>query len=170
MDNYTSGKLIVDNKTNTLWGFSKTDLSYISPGQLTKIPKVNKVSFPYPLRKSITGYECISNLDENRFLLGSSTGYIIIDLNKLINKSYQIHINSIRNHALNSETKYIDSNIFGEFKNNQNNIQFGYSIAEFDKYLESEYQFQLEGFYDALGVKINAMLDVLETHGLMIAS
>lgn len=147
-DNYTSGKLIVDNKTNTLWGFSKTDLSYISPGKLTNLPKVNKVSFPYTLRKSITGYECISNLVDNRFLLGSSTGYIIIDLDKITNKSYQIHINSIRNHALNSKTSFIDRNIFGEFKNNQNNIQMNFSIAEFDKYLESEYQYQLEGFYD----------------------
>jgi DNA-binding CsgD family transcriptional regulator len=148
LDNYTSGKLIVDNNTNTLWGFSKTDLSFISPGKLTSTPKVNKVSFPYSLRKSITGYESISNLEDNRFLLGSSSGYIIIDLDKITNKSYQIHINSITNHALNSKTNFIDKNIIGEFKNNQNNIQFNYSIAEFDKYLESEYQFQLEGFYD----------------------
>lgn len=147
-DNYTSGKMIVDDKTNTLWGFSKTDLSFISPGKLTSTPKVNKVSFPYSLRKSITGYECISNLEDNRFLLGSSTGYIIIDLDKLTNKSYQIHINSIINHALNSKTNFIDKNILGEFKNKQNNIKFNYSIAEYDKYLESEYQFQLEGFYD----------------------
>jgi len=147
-EDYTSGKLIVDKKTNTLWGFSKTDLSYISPGKLTNIPKINKISFPYSLRKSITGYECISNLETNKYLLGLSTGYIIIDLDKIINKSYQIHINSIRNHALNSNINMIDKNVFGEFRNKENNIEFNYSIAEFDKYLESEYQYQLEGFYD----------------------
>ena len=147
-EDYTSGKLIADKKTNTLWGFSKTDLSYISPGKLTNIPKINKVSFPYPLRKSIDGFECISSLEANKFLLGSSTGYIIIDLDKIKNMSYQIHVNSITNHALNSKNRIIDKNLFGEFKNKENNIEFSYSIAEYDKYLESEYQYQLKGFYD----------------------
>ena len=147
-ENYTSGKLIVDNKTNTLWGFSKTDLSYVSPGKLTNEPKINKVAFPYNLRKSITGYECISNLEGNKFLLGSSTGYVLINLDKIKTKSYQISINSIRNHALNSETFTVDRNLYSEFNNNENNIQFSYSIPEFDKYLVTEYQFQLKGFYN----------------------
>lgn len=147
-DNYTSGKLIVDQNTNMLWGFSKYDLSYITPGELSNTPKVNKVSMPYSLRKGITGYECISNLEENKFLLGSSTGYIIIDLDKIFNKSYQIQINSIKNYALNSELKHLNKNSAAEFNNNENNLEFTYSIAEFDKYLESEYQFKLEGLYN----------------------
>jgi len=147
-DNYTSGKLIVDRNTNTLWGFSKNDLSYISTGELTKIPKIKKFSMPYTLRKSITGYECISSLEENKFLLGSSTGYIIIDLDKIYDKTYQVNINSIKNYALNSNVKHLNKNVSGEFKNNENNIEFTYNIAEFDKYLEAEYQFQLKGLYD----------------------
>lgn len=147
-DNYTSGKLIVDQNTNTLWGFSKTDLSYFSPGKLTNIPKINKIAFPYMLRKSLTGYESISNLEEHRFLLGSSTGYIIIDLEKITNKPYQININSVRNHSLKSPIRAIDKNISENFKNKENNIEFAFSIPEFEKYLESEYQYQLLGFYD----------------------
>ena len=147
-DSYTSGKLIVDKNTNTLWGFSKNDLSYISPGKLTNTPKINKVSIPYTLRKGITGYECISNLEDNKFLLGSSTGYIIIDLDKIIDKTYQIHINTIKNYARNSKKRSLDKNVLGEFKTNENNFEFTYSIAEFDKYLEAEYQFQLKGFYE----------------------
>ena len=145
-DNYTSGKLIVDNDTNILWGFSETDLSYISPGKLTKIPIVYKVSIPYTLRKGITGYECISNLEDDRFLLGSSIGYIIIQMDKILEKSYEIKINSIKNHAINSNVKVIDKNVYGEFKNDENNINFKFNIPEFDKYLETEFQYQLEGY------------------------
>ena len=145
-DNYTSGKLIVDNDTNILWGFSETDLSYISPGKLTKIPIVYKVSIPYTLRKGITGYECISNLEDDRFLLGSSIGYIIIQMDKILEKSYEIKINSINNHAINSNVKVIDKNVYGEFKNDENNINFTFNIPEFDKYLETEFQYQLEGY------------------------
>ena len=147
-DNYTSGKLIVNSDTNTLWGFSKTDLSYISPGKLSNEPKINKIAFPYSLRKSIAGYECISHLDNNKFLLGSSTGYVLIDLDKIKTKSFQISINSIRNHAINSKIFLVDKNLSSEFKDNENNIQFNYSIAEFDKYLEAEYQYQLKGLYN----------------------
>ena len=115
---------------------------------MTNTPKINKVAIPYTLRKSITGYECISNLEDHKFLLGSSTGYIIIDLDKIVNKSYQIHINSIKNYSLNSNVRNLDRNTSGELKNNENNLKFTYSIAEYDKYLEAEYQFQLRGFYD----------------------
>jgi DNA-binding CsgD family transcriptional regulator len=147
-DTFTSGKMIVDNNTNTLWGFSKNDLSFISPGKLTKTPIVNKISFPYTLRKGLSGYESISSLGDNRFILGSSMGYIIIELDKIKNKTYKININSIRNNALNSEVVSIDKNVFGDFKNNENNIEFTYNIAEFDKYLEQEYQYQIIGLYD----------------------
>jgi len=147
-NNYTSGKLIVDNNTNTLWGFSKNDVSYVSPGQLTNSPKINKLAFPYTLRKGITGYECLSNLEDNRFLLGSATGYIIIELDKIIDKSYKIQINSISNRFINTDARIIDKTIYEEFKNKENNMQFTFSVAEFDKYLETEYQFQLQGLYD----------------------
>lgn len=147
-ENYTSGKLIVDKNTNSLWGFSQTDLSYITPGKLTNALQINKVPFPFTLRKSITGYEYISNLNDNRFLLGSSTGYIVIDLDKIVNKSYEININSIKNYTINSDKKPQDKNFTGDFKNKENNIEFNYNIAEFDKYLESEYQFQLDGYYN----------------------
>jgi len=45
-----------------------------------------------------------------------------------------------------------------------------HSITDADTNLGAVNEAQLEGFYDALGTKVNAILDVLETHGLMIAS
>ena len=33
----------------------------------------------------------------------------------------------------------------GEFENNFNNIEFNFSVPQYDKYLDTEYQYQLEG-------------------------
>ncbi|MFC4720884.1 triple tyrosine motif-containing protein [Geojedonia litorea] len=147
-ESYNSGKLIADQDTKILWGFSKKGLTFVSPGELTNTPKLNTISFPYSLRKGVTGYESISNLGNNEFLLGSFNGYIMINMGKLESKTYEIHINSVRNNKLGEDPLPINLKNFISFKNKENNIDFTYSIAEFDKYLEQEYQYQLKGLYN----------------------
>ena len=44
-EDYTSGRLIFNEETNTLWCFSKKDLNYISPDKLSNTPKINKIPF-----------------------------------------------------------------------------------------------------------------------------
>ncbi|TVZ60291.1 regulatory LuxR family protein [Flavobacteriaceae bacterium MAR_2010_105] len=147
-ESYNSGKLIADEDAKILWGFSKKGLTLVSPGELTNTPKLNTISFPYSLRKGMTGYETISSLGNNRFLLGSFNGYIVIEWDKLQSKTYEIHINSVRKNVLGEEPTSINLKEFKAFKNNENNIDFTFSIAEYDTYHEQEYQYQLKGLYD----------------------
>ena len=143
---YTSGKLIPDVTNNILWGVSKKDISYLSPGKLSNIPKVNKVSFSKGLSRGLTGYENISHLKNQEYLIGTSMGYIVLDLDKVHNKSYNISINSITIGSLEHDILHsIDKTVKGEFDNKESTLQFSYSVAEFDKYLDTEYQYQLEG-------------------------
>ncbi len=143
---YSSGKLVVDN--NKLWSFSNKEINYISPGKLSEIPKINTIPFPSILRKEMVGYENIIHIENQEYLFGTSTGYIIIDLNKIDQKAYQIHINSITNYALDEQFMTIENDVYGNFKNTQNNFEFIFSVAEFDKYRVAEYQYQLQGHYD----------------------
>ncbi len=147
-NHYTSGKLIPDPFHNKLWGFSDKNLSYISSGKLSDTPDITLIPFPQSLRKEMVGYETISYLEGNKYLLGTSTGYVIIDLDKLNIKAYSIDINTITNYTIEGNSFLIDKSSFSEFKNKENNIEFTYSIPEFDKYLETEYQYQLKGYYD----------------------
>ncbi|MEZ4802970.1 MAG: triple tyrosine motif-containing protein [Gelidibacter sp.] len=147
-DHYTSGKLIPDDFHNKLWGFSDKNLSYVSPGKLSDIPNITLMAFPQSLRKEMAGYETISYLDGNRYLLGTSSGYVIIDLDKIYEKSYTISINTITNYTIEGNSLLIDQSKTAEFANKENNIEFTYSVAEFDKYLEADYQYQLKGYYD----------------------
>ena len=73
-------------------------------------------------------------------------GYIVLDLDKVHNKSYNISINSITIGSLEHDILHsIDKTVKGEFDNKESTLQFSYSVAEFDKYLDTEYQYQLEG-------------------------
>lgn len=144
---YTSGKLILDNSNKKLWSFSKKNLSYISPGKLSDIPKINRVPLSAALPKGLTGYENISFLQNNTYLIGTSTGYIILDLNKLNKKEYNVYINSITKSDLKNNRQSVSKQNSTDFKNKENNIEFNYSVTEFDKFLDTEYQYQLKGFY-----------------------
>ncbi|WP_298895006.1 triple tyrosine motif-containing protein [uncultured Psychroserpens sp.] len=145
-ETYVSGKLV--NTPGKLWSFSKRNVNYISPGLLSDTPQINRIPLPSDLRESLTGYENIIPIDNQEYLIGTSSGYIIVDLSKMRNQSYRIKINSISNYALDSDSKMIEPSVKKEFHNKNNNFAFTYSIAEFDKYLESEYQYKLDGNYN----------------------
>ncbi|WP_428741771.1 triple tyrosine motif-containing protein [Tenacibaculum sp.] len=149
---YTSGRLINDIKGNKLWSFSSQEISYVTPSKLSNIPKINNISLPRSIRSDVSGFENISYLNDNKYLYGNSSGYIIIDLDKLHNESHSIKINSISNSNFKNgngfKSNYLDRSVKGDLQNNQNNIEFHYSVPEFNKYLVTEYQYKLEGIYN----------------------
>ena len=66
-----------------------------------------------------------------------------------------------------------DENDNGIITNQQANIAdavTSHSITDTATELDAANELELEGFFDALGTKINAILDVLEAHGLMADS
>ncbi len=145
---YTSGKLVHIEQTNKLWTFSSNGISYIASGKLSNEPKIENISLPNAIRNNMGGYENISYIDNERYLFGSSSGYLIIDLDKLKNASYDIAINSIKNFTDKNEEILVDKKSEGKFKNVDNDLEIQYSVSEFDKYIEAEYQYQLIGMYD----------------------
>jgi len=68
-------------------------------------------------------------------------------MNKLQDKTYDISINSIINGNHENELQIVNRNTVGDFENNNNSIEFKYSVVEFEKYLDTEYQYQLKGIY-----------------------
>tara|TARA_R110002049_G_scaffold292252_2_gene476646 strand:- start:35010 stop:37817 length:2808 start_codon:yes stop_codon:yes gene_type:complete len=147
---FTSGKLVNDTETNKLWAFSLNGLSYLTPGKLSNTPNINKISLPSFVRNDVSGYENISYLNDNRYLYGTSHGYIIIDVDRFQEKPYQISINLISNSTYNNGYKTLLHNKqeYGNFKNNENNIEFSYNIPEYKRYLVAEYQYKLDGIYN----------------------
>ncbi|MDO7171545.1 triple tyrosine motif-containing protein [Mariniflexile sp. AS56] len=149
-ETYTSGKLVSDAQSNKLWSFSKYNISYIAPRKLSDIPKINTISLPINLRNDVAGYENMTYINDNLYLYGTSQGYILIDLAKMVDTNFKISINSILTSTYNNGYKFnlINKNDKGDYKNNENNIQFEFSIPEYKKYIVAEYQFKLDGIYN----------------------
>lgn len=149
-NSFISGKLIAEPKTNKLWGFSKNQISFISPGKLSKKPEVNSIPMPYEFRKSVSSFENILSIDDQNYLLGTTSGYILINMEESFNKDYKTEINHIISNKFrsNDNSKIVDKTVDGSFLPNYNNIEISYSIPEYNKYLKAEYQYQLEGMYN----------------------
>lgn len=146
--NYISGRLINDSKTNKLWSFSESDISYAVPRELSSELKINKISISQNLRNSIESFENIIHLDDKKFLFGTSSGYLIVDLNKIYKNSRNISINEVVISDLDNKTFKIDRSITKDLDTKDNNIEFSFSVPEYDKFEEVKYQHQLKGLYD----------------------
>ena len=147
-DNYISGKLLYDPYKKSLWSFSKTELNYVTPGQLSNQQLINSIALNAVMRNGVRGYESIVYFKNNSYLLGTSSGYIIIDLNKLNKTESDLTINAITINALNKAPKYLDKRVAGVFKNSENNIKFSFNVNNYEKYIETQYQYQLRGLHD----------------------
>ncbi|WP_246277460.1 triple tyrosine motif-containing protein [Winogradskyella ursingii] len=148
-ENFISGKTVVDKDSNRLWGFSKDHIFYIEPGKISDEPSMQRIFLPSEIRKSKSGYENLLSLDTNKYLIGSKEGYLILDLDKLIDESYRIQLNSINYQALQNKEKPLELTAVNPSLNNtDNNIRFAYSVPEYDKFLPTQYQYRLDGIYN----------------------
>ena len=148
-DDFISGKLVYDPVHKSLWNFSKSSINYITPGNLSDIPDFKTIDINALSRNGVRSYESIVWFRDNKYILGTSSGYIIIDLDKLASASNELFINSIAVNELNKNQKLIDKNKKGSFSYDENNILFSYNVNNYDKFIETNYQYQLEGLYDS---------------------
>lgn len=145
---YTSGKLLVDN-TEKLWAFSNDNISYVDVNDLTNDLKINKIAISYPLRKGQVGYENISHLKNNNYLIGITDGYLTLDISQINKgKSYQLILNSIELNTVGTSNIGVDIQKPGEFEYINNSVTFSYSVPVYNKYKEVQYQYKLKGRYD----------------------
>ncbi len=146
-DEYVTGKMIVD-KSNKLWFFTKNYIYYYSSGKLSSELKKNSLPIPSSLTNSMPGYENILQLNDNRYLIGTTDGYYILNNDDFKFNNYKVSIFGISNNVLNSKSKNVSISENGNFKHNENNLAFSYAIPEYDKYINAEYQYKLEGLHD----------------------
>ncbi len=144
-DNYISGKLIVD-KTNKLWAFTKDNIVYVTTDDVTNKPKINTISIPSYLRKGPLGYENITLINGDRYLLGTANGYITIDLSQIeYTQNYYVYLNSVTLEGLDEQVERLEVGAKGDLNYKKGIISFEYSVPEFDKFLEVKYQYRLNG-------------------------
>jgi DNA-binding CsgD family transcriptional regulator len=146
-DGYTSGKLIVDN-SNGIWLFSKNYIHYFTWSKISDSLKENGMSIPSSLTNSMMGYENIAQLSNGDYLIGSTDGYYIMNINNISLKNYTVSIANITTNKRNDTFVSHSIKKNGDFKYDDNNISISYTVPEYNKYINVEYQYLLEGFQD----------------------
>ena len=146
-DEYFTGKMIVD-KTNKLWFFTKNYIHYYSSGKLSSDLKKNSLPIPASLTNSMPGYENILQLSDDEYLIGTSDGFYVLKNNEFKFNNYRVSIFGITNNTLNTKSANVSISENGNFKYDENNLAFYYAVPEYDKYINAEYQYKLEGLHD----------------------
>jgi AraC family chitin signaling transcriptional activator len=146
-EGYTSGKLIIDN-SNKIWLFSKNYIYYFSLSKLSDQLKQNLIPIPASLTNSMSGFENVSQISNFEYLIGTTDGYYIININDLSFKNYEISITGTAINKLNGNFKNSSILEEGNFEYDENNIIFNYTVPEYNKYISVEYQYLLVGFQD----------------------
>ena len=145
---YISGSLVPD-KTGKLWSFTKDYFVTISRSQIDDGFKVEKISAPQSLRDEMEGYENIALLGDDQYVVGTSSGYLIMDTSLVPDNNSQVNINAIRVRALDNPEVRVKLDTLGVFKPNVNNIAFDYSTPNYQKFRRAQYQFKLDGWQDS---------------------
>lgn len=150
-DDLPVGIFVSDTENGRLWCFSKTNIVQIRPGRFSTTAEINRIAIPSDLRKNlgVLGFESLTPLKNEKYLIGISNGYLTLDLNKVATKEYVVRISSIARKSTGSALEKVLLEGDTDFNSAQNNLSFAYSIPEFDKYTEVKYQYQLQGKYDS---------------------
>jgi DNA-binding CsgD family transcriptional regulator len=150
LDDMMTGRLIFNDKKDKLWGFSDKNIICVTPGKFDNTLQSINISVPNFFRESLglLSFESITHLNDENYLIGSSSGYTILNLDNLDSKDYTVKINSIEKEFLdadNQRASLVQNNVF---RANENSLNFAFSVPEYDKYTEVQYQYQLEGLFD----------------------
>ena len=145
-DNFISAKLTFDKSNNKLWSFTKDDIRYFTPGKLSNKPDLEIIPIKESMRKGADGYEVVIYLEDKKYLIGATDGYLVVDLNNVKEpNSFKVKISEIYNNEIDKTQNKISLIKEVEFENNQNNFEFFYSAVNFSKTSTVKYQYQLVG-------------------------
>ena len=148
---YSSGKINPVDK-NSFWSYTKNAVRYTERSNLNKGFKVTVIPISSNKRNAMVGYENISILNEQKYIFGTSNGFLVIDLAKFKNqlKPLGLELNTVTiNNLKNGKQKQLPlknkSDL--EIENQMNSLKFKVSFKDFKPYMETEYQYKLENYH-----------------------
>ncbi len=142
---YKSAKMVVDQR-GKLWLFSDQNISFIENDNLTNKPELTTISIPLNLRKGILGFENIQHIEKEKYVLGTSYGYLTLNASQISNETdYFVYLNSVKIADRDDKVLKLPIKDRGVFEHKQGALFFDYSVPEYNKFLDVKYQYKLNG-------------------------
>lgn len=131
---------------NELWAFTENALVKIVPSSLNSGYSSQLVFIPREMRSTPVGYENISKVGDDMYLLGLVNGYLTF--NEDIDTDYsefKIRIDGVSKSTVDEISQRVSLHQKGKLDFKENNVQFHFSIPEYKKFLLPEYSYRLIG-------------------------
>ncbi|TVZ26140.1 YXYXY domain-containing protein [Gillisia sp. Hel_I_86] len=139
-----SGKMI-NNNNEKLWGFAGNYIFYIRPSAISGDYEKKMFYIDETFRNIADGYENISAIGEDEYLLGIANGYLKFKDKRTNPKQYKVQISQITNSALESQSEKSILAKRGKFDSYHNNFSFQFTAPVYNKYTKALYSYRLVG-------------------------
>lgn len=142
--------IIPEESEQRLWFFTDYGIQYVTQSTLSNKLSTSHISIPKDIRANlgVSGFENISKISDFEYLIGSSNGFVSLDLTKVEPSKQEVQINFIYFGGYQELSSKTPTNSDGVFEYVNNNVRFEYSVPEFDKYTEVRYQYKMENLFE----------------------
>lgn len=142
--------VLPDIESNRLWYFTKSGLSMVSPTTFNASMEITTIPVSSFFKRSlgVAGFENLTKISRNNYLLGISNGFVTLDLNKRKEDNYSIEITEVSNQKNLEATSTIPLLVAPELNYEKNSVSFFYAVPEYEKYKEVFYQYRLKGLFE----------------------
>lgn len=144
---YVSGKLVKTNN-DMLWYASDQGISYLRPDNLTGDLKITHLALPLSMRSTKSGYENVMHLKGQKYVLGTTEGYIVLDISKNKSQIPQVMISAIESSQPDGNSTAVNFKTSKSFKIADNSFKFYFYAPSYDTFLAPEFRYKLLGYYD----------------------
>lgn len=146
--NFLSGKIVNTNDKN-LWLFTKNFILKLEKNLFTNEFVDEEYVINQSLRRGLVGFENITSLDNNSYLLGSAKGYIVLNEENdfsLPKRNLMISRVSAANKNNAKLALALDGNV--QIPYQYNTIEFKFNIPAYDFLNKIEFRYKLNGYND----------------------
>ncbi len=142
--------LIPDENKERIWTFTESGILYLEENQFNGNTSATHIETPSFFKNSmgVLGFENVNYIEDNTYLIGVSNGYTTLDLNELSKIQFNVSISKINLDYFNKASRQVPLIDAGSFESSDNNISFEYSVPQYHKFSNVQYQYLLKGAFD----------------------
>ena len=131
------------------WTFSESEIYYTVKDAFQEGINIASVPLSYDFRNISNGFENLSKINENQYLVGSNHGYTIFNTPFAENEIPELEINKIEIADKGLNFELIDKDLLNpEFKNSENYFNFYFNTPVYQKFSNVTYSYRIKGFME----------------------
>lgn len=145
-DNYVSGKMTQEDQR--LWFFTKKSINYFQRGALSDELLPLSTSVSADLMSAKSGYENITHISGDTFLLGAADGYLLLALSAIPPHEHRLYLKAAQAYPAEGKSISLPLAAGGDIPATAHNIHLRLAVPSYRKYFTPRFQHRLLGQND----------------------